>query len=263
MATIFLFLLLSAIFTAKARPGQSNIEPGSFITATPSPSSLYGFGFYKQGNGYAIGICIEGIPQKTVVWTTNRDNPPVPKEAILNFTSNGQLVLQSAQGTQTSIANSPGGATSASMLDSSNFVFFDHPTDTHLPNQHLSIEKTQTIQLVIFALNATRWISCDVPVGTPYTIDYGYWNYKTPGQANNVRLNLDDHGHLYLDSGNGMTGIMDLNLGDNPTKVLLYLLRIDVDGILRLYSHNMDQNGYKKNFTAESCKASLHIPWRQ
>jgi len=34
MATIFLFLLLSEIFTAKAQPGQSNIEPGSYITAT-------------------------------------------------------------------------------------------------------------------------------------------------------------------------------------------------------------------------------------
>ena len=41
------------------------------------------------------------------------------------------------------------------------------------------------------------------PVGTPYTIDCGYWNYKTPGQGNNVRLNLDDNGHLYLDNDNG------------------------------------------------------------
>nr|POE97236.1 hypothetical protein CFP56_60340 [Quercus suber] len=81
------------------------------------------------------------------------------------------------------------------------------------------------------------------PVGTPYTIDYGYWNYKKPGQGNNVRLNLDDNGHLHLDNGNGTAGIVDLNLGDNPTKGLLYLLRVDADGILRLYSHNMDQNG--------------------
>ena len=81
------------------------------------------------------------------------------------------------------------------------------------------------------------------PLGTHYTTDYGYWNYKTPGQGNNVRLNLDDNGHLYLDNGNGTAGIVYLNLGDNPTKGLLYLLRIDANGILRLYSHNMDQNG--------------------
>ena len=35
---------------------------------------------------------------------------------------------------------------------------------------------------------------------------------------------------------------MDIHLGDNSKKGLLYLLRIDADGILRLYSHSMDQN---------------------
>ena len=102
METIFLFLFLSAIFTAEAQSVQSSIKPGSFLTVTHttttnsswlSPSGLYAFGFYKQGNGYAVGIFVEGIPQKTVVWTANRDDPPVPADARLTFTSDGQLVL--------------------------------------------------------------------------------------------------------------------------------------------------------------------------
>ena len=73
------------------------------------------------------------------------------------------------------------------------------------------------------------------PVETPYTIEYGYWNYVTPGQENNAKLNLDDNGQHYLDSMNGKAGTVDLNLGDNSTKGLHYLLRIDADGILSLY----------------------------
>ncbi|KAM4087923.1 hypothetical protein ACB094_07G032700 [Castanea mollissima] len=277
MATIYLLLVLSAlIFTAQAQQGQSNIvKPGSLLTPATttnsswlSPSGLYAFGFYKQGYGYAVGIFIEGIPQKTVVWTANRDDSPVPADAILNFTSDGQLVLQSAQqGTKTSIANSPGS--------------FDQPTDTLLPSQHLLVQKVLKFLLL---MQQDGYLAM-YPVGTPYTIEY----------ENNVKLNLDDNGHLYLDSINGKAGIVDLNLGDNSTKGLLYLLRIDADGILRLYSLNMDQNvcpeglcglnaycvktdqrfgcnclpgfalinqsemssGCERNFTAESCKASM------
>ncbi|KAF3960111.1 hypothetical protein CMV_015153 [Castanea mollissima] len=274
MATIFLFLLLSAIFTAEAQTGQSSIEPGSFLTATLttttnsswlSPSGLYAFGFYKQGNGYSVGIFVEGIPQKTVVWTANRDDPPVPADAILNFTSDGQLVLQSAQqGTMTSITNSPGAATSASMLDSGNFVLynsnnntiwqsFDQPTDTLLPSQHLLVQRmlkssvsdsNHSTGRFLLLMQQDGYLAM-YPVGTPFTTDYGYWNNITPGQKDNAKLNLDDNGHLYIDRIIGTAGIVDddLYLGDNSTKGLLYLLRIDADGILRLYSHNMDQNG--------------------
>jgi hypothetical protein len=105
----FLSFLLSSIFTAKAQQGQSIVKPGSLLTPTTnsswlSPSDLYAFGFYKQGNGYAVGVFLIGIPQKTVVWTANRDNPPLPDDVKLNFTSDGRLVLQSTQGTETSIA---------------------------------------------------------------------------------------------------------------------------------------------------------------
>ena len=272
MATIFLFLLLSTIFTAEAQSGQSSIEPGSFLTVTNttttnsswlSPSGLYAFGFHKQGNGYAVGIFVEGIPQKTVVWTANRDDPPVPADARLTFTSDGQLVLQSAkQGNKASITNSPGVATSASMLDSGNFVLynsdnstiwqsFDHPTDTLLPRQHLLVQKVLNSSVsgsnhstgrFLLLMQLDGYLAM-YPVGTPYTLEYGYWNYETPGQGNNVRLNLDGDGHLYLESGNATAGTVDIHLGDNSTKGLLYLLRIDADGILRLYSHSMDQNG--------------------
>jgi hypothetical protein len=152
MPIVLHFLLLSAIFVAE---GQSVVKPGSFLTPTATNSSwlsrsgLYAFGFYKQGNGYSVGIFLAGLPQKTVVWKANRDMPPVPADVKLNFTSDGRLLLQSAQGTQTGLASFPEGASSASMLDSGNFVLynsanqmvwqsFSYPTDTFLPTQNLS-----------------------------------------------------------------------------------------------------------------------------
>ena len=139
----------------KLNKGNPTISLGSSLSTTTnsswlSHSGLYAFGFYQEANGYAVGVFLAGIPQKKVLWTTNRDDPPAPSDVTLNFTNDGRLVLQSAQGKETSIA-SPGGATSTSMLDSRNSVLFnskeivwqtfDYPTDTILQGQHLSTGK--------------------------------------------------------------------------------------------------------------------------
>jgi hypothetical protein len=88
-----------------------------------SHSGLYAFGFYKQGDGYSVGIFIAGIPEKTVVWTANRDDPPVTSNATSRFASDGRLVLEWALGQVTVVADSSGSA-SASMLNSGNFVIY-------------------------------------------------------------------------------------------------------------------------------------------
>jgi hypothetical protein len=259
----FPFLLLSAIF---AQQGQSLVKPGSFLTPTtnstwPSPSGLYAFGFYKQGNGYAVGIFLAGLPQKTVVWTAQRDSPPVPADSKLNFTSDGRVVLQSAQGAETPIAGAPeGGASSASMLDSGNFVInnsanqrvwqsFSFPTDTFLPTQNLShgqvlyssvSENNKSTGIFRVLMQEDGWLAM-YPVGTPYTLDYGYGGAGTDGQKNDVVLQLEEDGHLYLING---AGVIIVNMTDGyPAKDVVYRLTIDFDGILRLYSHDMNQNG--------------------
>ena len=122
MATILPFLLLSAIFTTEAQQGESIVNLGSSLTPTSksswlSRSSLYAFGFYQQANGYATRVFLAGIPEKTVVWTANRDKPPALASVTLNLTSDGRLIMQSAQGEEMAIATPPEHATSASMLD--------------------------------------------------------------------------------------------------------------------------------------------------
>ncbi|KAG7987183.1 hypothetical protein I3843_03G120400 [Carya illinoinensis] len=223
MATIWpLLLLFSVISTAEAQqPEQSFFRPGTLLTPRGTNSSwlsrsgLYAFGFYKlQGNGYAVGIFISGIPQKTLVWTANRDNPPLPDDVKLNFTSDGRLVLQTAQGMETGIAGNTEGAAAASMLDSGNFVLynsdnltiwqsFNRPTDTFLPG------------IFRLIMQQDGWLAM-YPVGTPFTLEYGYWGAGVSGEGTDVSLNFDADGRLYLLNGTGMS-IVNITTGD-PTK---------------------------------------------
>jgi hypothetical protein len=181
MDFITLFFLFSAFFTASAQQIQSNVSRSSSLTPTTnstwlSRSSLYAFGFYKQGNGYAVGIFMAGIPAKTVVWTANRDDPPVSGNATLIFASDGRLVLQMGQEQVAVVAESSGSA-SASMLNSGNFVIynsdqgiiwqsFDYPTDTLLPSQRSLTHTTNSTWLsrsslyAFWILQAGQWLRC-------------------------------------------------------------------------------------------------------
>uniref|UniRef100_A0A2N9J9T5 Non-specific serine/threonine protein kinase n=2 Tax=Fagus sylvatica TaxID=28930 RepID=A0A2N9J9T5_FAGSY len=255
-----------AIFSAEAQQNESIISLGSFLKPTTnsswlSRSGLYAFGFYQQSNGYAVGVFLAGIPGKTVVWTANRDNPPVLANVTLNFTSDGILLMQPAQSKKTYIANPADRATTASMLDSGNFVMynsdkkiiwqsFDYPTNTILEGQRLAVGKelfssvSESDQSTgIFRLSMqTDGNLVQYPVGTSNTAAYSYWSSGTYGQGNNVSLCLDDDAHLYLLNSTGKI-LNNLTEGGNQTKDVVYLMRIDADGIFRLYSHKLDKNG--------------------
>ena len=264
MATTLLFLLLSAILTAEAQQGESIVSLGSFLTPTTnsswlSSSGLYAFGFYQQTIGYAIGVFLAGIPEKTVAWTANRDNTPTLTDVALNITSDGRLILQSAQGNETDNVKAPERATSASMLNSGNFVLynsnkdiiwqsFNKPNNTILQGQCLSAEtrlvssvsesdqSTGIFQLVM----QTDGNLVQYPLELELKPEYAYWSSVTSG--NNVSLCLDNDGRLYLLTFTG-TYLRNLIQGGYPTKDTFYLIRIDADGILRLYSHNLVKNG--------------------
>ncbi|KAL1542092.1 G-type lectin S-receptor-like serine/threonine-protein kinase LECRK3 [Salvia divinorum] len=115
-----LFILLVISRAAEAQRRLSNITLGSSLTphsTWPSSSGVYAFGFFPQHvNSYAIGIF---LPDKTVVWTANRDSvPTVPDDVVsLRLSTEGRLILRRRQGQDE---------------DS-----FDHPTNTLLPGQRL------------------------------------------------------------------------------------------------------------------------------
>ncbi|PQQ13366.1 G-type lectin S-receptor-like serine/threonine-protein kinase [Prunus yedoensis var. nudiflora] len=264
MACMACLLLALAFVAAEAQQMQANISRGSSLTPTTnstwlSRSGLYAFGFYRQGNGYAVGIFLAGIPKKTVIWTANRDDPPVSNNATLLFTGDG-LAL-STEEDQNYLVKSSGSSSYATILDSGNFVLynssqeivwqsFDHPTDTLLPGQRLlageelfSAKSEADHSTGIFRLKMQNDGNLvQYPVDSLDTRPYAYYASSTFGAGENVTLNFGAYGHLYLLNSTG-SNIRNITDGGLPTdEGKLYLMRIDADGIFRLYSHGLKKN---------------------
>ncbi|KAG6626034.1 hypothetical protein I3843_15G016700 [Carya illinoinensis] len=271
MVAIFLSLLLITGFSAAihGQQGNSSISLGSSLSPNTNPywlsgSGQFAFGFYEKDDGFAIGIWFQKIRQNTVVWTANRDNPPLPRNVTLLLTNDGRLVLEQEQGRKTALTDSlqsASSASSASMLDTGNFVLydssstiiwrtFDSPTDTILPGQPLlmgndlisSISETNHSRGKFRLVMQGDGNLVQYPSGTPPKGDNAYWNSKTFDAGDNVSLNLDRNGQLFLLNSTGFN-IMNLTGQRNPShNFSLYRLTLDFDGILRLYSRSLNQN---------------------
>ncbi|KAJ8641712.1 hypothetical protein MRB53_018406 [Persea americana] len=280
----FLVFFLSLFLIATAQPKQFGISLNSFLTPTSnppswrSPSGRYAFGFYPQGNGFAVGVWLAGPSNKTfVVWTANRDGPLVPADAILVLPSNGRLLLRS-RGRDTPISDVGVGASSASMLDTGNFVLYDafseiiwqtfnSPTDTLLVGQSLltsgelfssasetnhsagrfRLKMQSDGNLVIYPINT--W---DMP-------EVAIWNTATNTLGNDILLNLNNNGlSLVKRSGSSVHNLTEgLNPPNKTTAVIIYRAVLDFGGIFRLYSHHFENNG-SSSMTEEWPKTFVH-----
>ncbi|KAF4376175.1 hypothetical protein G4B88_004979 [Cannabis sativa] len=151
--TVFFLLLITQILLFSISTAQQNNTTkmisliSSISTSTKnsywlSNSGQFGFGFYKQGNGFSIGIWFDNIKEKIVVWTWNRDQQqPLPQSTTLVLNDFANFVSPDHP------------AASASMLDSGNFVLynsdskiiwqsFENPTDTLL-NAYCVLDQNQ------------------------------------------------------------------------------------------------------------------------
>ncbi|KAL1542104.1 G-type lectin S-receptor-like serine/threonine-protein kinase LECRK3 [Salvia divinorum] len=254
-----LFLLLSS--AAEAQRRSSSITLGSSLTPTSnttwsSPSGVYAFGFFPQHvNCYAVGIF---LPDKTVVWTANRDsNPTVPDDvASLLLSTDGRLILRRMQGQDVEVISPSTTIASASMLDNGNFILydsnsriiwqsFDYPTNTLLPGQRLppgkelfSSASETDYGRGIFRLKMQRDGNLmQYPINTPDTGPYAYYSSRTSGTGGNVSLNLDSDGRLYL--LNGSLRLRNISNVRFPTQGSINLMRLDVGGIVRIYSFSL------------------------
>ena len=87
------------------------------------------------------------------------------------------------------------------------------------------------------------------------TISTAYWASDTSGMGDKMSLNLDEDGNLYLLNATGFN-VKNITSGVYATKGSIYLLRIDWDGLFRLYSHNLGQSSRWSvlwNSTADRC----------
>ncbi|KAK1416298.1 hypothetical protein QVD17_32087 [Tagetes erecta] len=273
MASFIAFVtIISLAFTiAKAQTNvtrDSSLQPTGATTSWLSPSGIYAFGFYPQTQGYAVGVYIVGASERTIVWTASRDTLPLSDNATLRFTNDGRLTVDQTQGQQISLFGI-GGASFATMQDTGNFVLydstgttvlwqsFDYPTDTLLVGQRLLTNKrlfssvSETDQsLGVFQL--VMQIDGNL-VLYPNMAFRGsaYWNTGTYTNGPNVTLNLDPGGFLHL-SQNSTFMIKILTERELPTNDAIYRMKLDVDGILRLYYHDLTDTSKRGSVKWES-----------
>ncbi|TKY54864.1 G-type lectin S-receptor serine/threonine-protein kinase RLK1 [Spatholobus suberectus] len=275
----FIPVLLSLLFMLFAKEGtgtgERRIELGSRLSpegshshnSWASSSGHFAFGFYPQGNGFAVGIwLVSGSPpEKTIVWTANRDSPQLSANSTLNLTKTGLRLFPSGREGQYLISNFTA-ITSASMLDSGNFVLyvdndtvawqsFDEPTDTILGGQSLStsgklvssVSKSDHSSGRFFLIMQDDGNLVAYPMNSPSTAADAYWasNWASITWTDFQKLSLNVSGFLCL---SGASSLLCLNNSISSGKKShntssIYRATLDVDGNLRLYEHQFEGNG--------------------
>ncbi|KAK9949918.1 hypothetical protein M0R45_005427 [Rubus argutus] len=230
-------------------PNVNNLSTSSWL----SSSGRFAFGFYPQGNGFAVGIQLLNRPplQNTVVWTANRDDPPVSSNATLILTRDG-LLLQTEGGQEIPITygSSSSDSSTGAMLDSGNFVLyngsgvviwesFGFPTDTILGGQDLEGDMSLVSSASVSDHSSGRFslqmqIDGTLVAYPPNSTD-SYWKWTSPSTDNQLSLNLSGFLVLYNQTLNQANGSYH-RPQDNQTT--LYRATLDYDGNFRLYLHN-------------------------
>ncbi|OWM91383.1 G-type lectin S-receptor-like serine/threonine-protein kinase LECRK1 [Punica granatum] len=293
MATLKLACLLLLLFVAASflrqtssysiRPGSS-LSPSASSVSWPSPSRLFRFGFYPQGRMYAVGIWLSGKPNNTITWTASRDGPLVSSNSTIYFAENGTLVLRTETGREMPITKDLiGPATSASMLDTGNFVLydnssqviwqsFDYPTDTILGGQNLSRGVSLVSSKSLFNHSSGRSLlvmQSDgnlvmYPVNSGNKPEDSYWSTAT-FSGTSTQLHLDGNGTLRLQqkySGNITKIIANSSYIANRKDLVIHRATLDSDGNFRLYMHrflNGDPSNLNVSLTWSALESDCNI----
>ncbi|KAK9949927.1 hypothetical protein M0R45_005436 [Rubus argutus] len=272
VGVMFLLIFTLIMISAKAERNRSTstsnlISLGSSLTPNVhnltasswlSSSGRFAFGFYQQGNGFAVGVQLLTPPQNTVVWTANRDDPPVSSNSTLTLTRDGLLLrTEGRQGIPitygpSSLSDSSTGA--AAMLDSGNFVLyngsrvviwesFGFPTDTILGGQDMKYDMSLVSSASVSDHSSGRFslqmLNGDLVGYPPNSTDY-YCYWTSPSSVNQLSLNISGFLILYDQTLNLANGSYH-RPQDNQTT--LYRATLDYDGNFRLYLHNFLTTG--------------------
>ena len=126
-----------------------------------SNQKAFALGFFSPGNSTKryVGIWYNKVPEQTIVWVANRDNPLNDTTGILSINGQGNLVLHTQNqtiqiwSTNVSVSVSSTNNSMAQLLDSGNLVLvqednksviwqsFDYPTNTLLPFMKLGLDR--------------------------------------------------------------------------------------------------------------------------
>ena len=254
----FLFLVLFLPYFTRAQTSK-NQSLGSSLTADnkdsywAAPKGEFAFGFQQIGKGgYLLAIWFNKIPEKTIVWSANRDNL-VPGGSKVELTKDGKFVLNDPTGNEIWKVDSVGSRVAyAAMLDSGNFVLvsqdsslwwesFDHPTDTILPLQTMNqgsklvarySERNYSKGRFQFTLQSDGNLVLETRAFPLDSSNSAYWSSKTVGSGYQVVFNRS--GSIYLIAKNGST-VNSITSNAGSTQDFYQRAILEYDGVLRHY----------------------------
>ncbi|KAK1267325.1 G-type lectin S-receptor-like serine/threonine-protein kinase RLK1 [Acorus gramineus] len=286
-----LFILIISQQTSTAQT-HTNISLGSSLSTpttktTPSwtsPSGDFAFGFLPFPNNttlFLLAIYINSIPEKTIVWSANGDNPVLAGSNV-TLTGNGQLVLSDPNGRQLwTSKTSGGGVTHAAMLDNGNFVLatvnssnnawesFSLPTDTILPSQELGLGSALLAHITEMNYSSGRF-TLQVQTDGNLVLNYidqitknnygSYWASNTVGSG--VKLVFDVSGSVYFALKNNT--VFNVTGSGASAKDYHQRMTLDPDGVFRQYIYPKTNMSTRNNtwslmgyVASDICTASI------
>ncbi|XVF77433.1 hypothetical protein PTKIN_Ptkin14bG0042700 [Pterospermum kingtungense] len=227
-----------------------------------SPSGDFAFGFLRiQGekDQFLLAIWYAKIPETTIVWCANRDDPATGGESKVELISTGQLVLKDPKGREIWRSNSltnDSQVSHAAMLDTGNFVIaskssgniwesFKYPTDTMLPTQELDgggylsssvAEESYRMGKFQLRFDGGSLVLNEVDVFTKDRIPYtDYFNF-----GDGSRLIFNNSGYIQIQNSNGSLQNLPPGLGPGSN---YYRATLNFYGVFTLYFYPKNQNG--------------------
>ncbi|KAM5577702.1 G-type lectin S-receptor-like serine/threonine-protein kinase RKS1 [Rosa sericea] len=173
MITALLILLLylpSCISIDSITPNQTIIDGEVLV----SSRKLFALGFFSPANSGRryVGVWYNKVPEQTIVWVANRDNPVNDSSGLLVIDADGGLVIYGKDRKlplwSANVTLSSPKTSMAKLLDTGNFVLFengrslwegfDYPSNTMLPFMKIGLNRRSGLNRFL-----TSWKSQDDP----------------------------------------------------------------------------------------------------
>nr|XP_034910160.1 G-type lectin S-receptor-like serine/threonine-protein kinase RKS1 [Populus alba] len=218
METGKLFLLFSLITlhfssctSLDSLKTNQTIKEGDLLI---SKGDIFALGFFSPGsstNRY-LGICYHKVPEQTVLWVANRNDPIIGSSGFLFTNQYGNHVLygnddQKLLVWSTDVSVEENDTCEAQLLDSGNLILvskrsrktvwqsFDYPTNILLPGMKLGLDRKLGTDRFL-----TSWRSADDPgIGSPQlgSTQLAHHNsFLVPDGYYPVKLIVDHPGHV-------------------------------------------------------------------
>ncbi|XP_040945846.1 G-type lectin S-receptor-like serine/threonine-protein kinase LECRK3 [Gossypium hirsutum] len=208
-------------------------------------------------DGLLLSIWFDKIPEKTVVWSANR-NDPVEKGSIVELTTDGNLVVKDQKGRQIwSPISADTGISYAALLDTGNLVLasqdntilwqsFENPTDTLLPTQTMKLDTQVIAHYTETNYSSGRYKFMLQRDGNLllYTTNFPFNDAVAPywltqdSIGTGFQVIFNQSGAIYLAAGNGtLLNTVFPALESTPTQDFYTRATVDYDGVLRQYAY--------------------------